>query len=484
MSAQTELKLNALLDYIDGKWSAPNVNMGTWIHNPNNNTPLQPQLATEENALEQALETAARVHQSGIWANMPHAERAALLNKVADELDKHQNEMAFVESLTTGVILSLTKMLCRIPAMAFRQAAEQLESEWTNSTLPGHYGAVEVLRRPWGPAALIAPWNAPAPIAAHKLANALAAGCTAILKPSEWAPHSCGILAQAVEAAGLPNGVFQMVHGGASVGARLVEDKRIRAVSFTGGLKGGRAVAAACAVDFKPAQLELGGNNAFVVMEDADLEQAASGVISALTTLNGQWCRALGRLIVHERLADALLEQTLDKLASLKIGDSLDEETEMGPLIHKGHLGLVQQQRDMLIAKGGKAHSRSFLPNLEGYFIAPTLISGVPSEDSLEEIFGPVATIHPFKTEDEAVMLANHPPYGLGGNVYGKNEERALQMARQMQTGGVKVNGVGLIGLHPLAPRPAWGLSGFGEEGTLETFRFFCGTRVIGIAGR
>jgi phenylacetaldehyde dehydrogenase len=231
-------------------------------------------------------------------------------------------------------------------------------------------------------------------------------------------------------------------------------------------------------------QLELGGNNAMVVLADADLDKTAQGIVAGLTTLNGQWCRALGRLIVHESVQNELLEQALDKLAALKIGHSLAEDSQMGPLVHAGH----QQHLETAVAQyqtlGGQLHQATPLPDLPGNFFAPTLISNVAPEKTLEETFGPVATIHSFKTDAEAVQLANQAPYGLGGYVFSQDEDRARTLGRQMETGGVKINGVSLIGLHPMAPRPAWKLSGFGEEGSAETFQFFTGTRVVGVAAR
>jgi phenylacetaldehyde dehydrogenase len=320
-------------------------------------------------------------------------------------------------------------------------------------------------------------------MAAHKLANALAAGCPAILKPTEWAPNGCDVFAEAAQAAGLPKGVFQIVHGGPEVGARLAADPRIRAISFTGGLQGGRAIAQTCAHDFKPAQLELGGHSPVVVLDDADLEEAAQGVVNLLTTLNGQWCRALGRLIVHQSLQSQLLQAVLEKLKSLKIGDSLSMDTEMGPMAHSQHLRKICGQMEALLAKGGAAHHTSTLPDLGGNFIAPTLITGVAPADTQEEIFGPIGAVHSFQTDAEALALANGTPYGLEAYLFGKDEERALALGRRIRAGGVKVNGSSLISLHLMAPRPAWGLSGLSEEGTVETFRFFCGARVIGVEG-
>jgi len=477
------ITLPPIPDYIDGKFVAPTVELNHTLHNPNNGELLGQQMATSPENVERALAVAWRVHQSGEWANMPVGERAAILEQMADWLAAHTDEIASVESFATGIVINTSKMVNFITHITFRASAEMARSGWMDSSFPGELAPVEVMRRPWGPAACIAPWNAPAALAAHKAGAALAAGCPVILKPSEWAPHSAVFLAQAAEAVGLPSGVFQMVNGGADVGATLVDDARIRCVSFTGGLAGGRAVAQACGRNFKPLQLELGGNNAMVVLDDADLDKTAQGIVAGMTTLNGQWCRALGRLIVQETVYNDLLERTLDRLAAVKIGDSLNEASQMGPLVHQGHLKHVGNAVAQHQSRGGTIHQVTPLPDLPGNFLAPTLITGLNPTDSLDEIFGPVAAVHTFKTDAEAVELANQAPFGLGGYVFGE-EERALTIARQMETGGVKVNGVSLIGLHPMAPRPAWKLSGFGEEGTAETFQFFCGTRVVGVAGR
>lgn len=476
--------ISPIKNYINGQWHTPTQTLTHWNHNPNDNQPFHQHTATDPANLETALASAWHVHQSGTWANTPPAQRADLLDQVADYLAPRIPHIAAVESYTTGMVITLTEMVCQIVHLAFRSAAQQARSGWLMTTLPGQHAPVEVWRKPWGPAVCIVPWNAPSALSAHKIANALAAGCPTLLKPSEWAPYACQFLAEAIEAVGLPPGVFQLVNGGAAVGAQLVSDPRVRAVSFTGGLRGGRAIAQACATTFKPAQLELGGNNAMVVLEDANLDAAAEGIAAGMTTLNGQWCRALGRLIVHERIHDDLLERALDQLSRIKIGHSLDRASQMGPLVHAGHYQLVQSAVTALQAKGGQAHQVTGLPAGQGHYFPPTLITGIDPAGTTTEIFGPVATIHPFRTEAQALTLANQTPYGLGGYVYSQDEDRALTFARQMTTGGIKINGVSLMSLNHMAPRPAWGLSGYGEEGTQETFRFFCGTRIVGIANR
>jgi phenylacetaldehyde dehydrogenase len=473
-----------LLDLIDGELLPPSIEMGVGLEDPNTRAPLQQQMATSDENVERALAAAWRVHESGEWAEMPVAERCEKLAAFAAELEQRKDEIARREALTTGVIVGLTSMLQVIVTGAWHLANQQLQSGWQRSSLPGpNHHEVEIHRRPLGPALCLVPWNAPAPMAAHKAANALAAGCPTILKPTEWAPNGCDIFGEAAQVAGLPNGVFQIVHGGPAVGGKLVKDARIRAVSFTGGLAGGRAIAQACAEDFKPAQLELGGNNPVVVLEDTDLDEAARGITALLTSLNGQWCRALGRLIVHESIAAKLLDRTMQMLREVKLSDSLSFDSQMGPLVHSLHLEKINAQLAALISKGGTAHSTTLLPDLPGNFLAPTLVTGVTSADAQHEIFGPVGVVLTFANDDEAVRLANDTPYGLEGYVFGTDEERAMNVGRRIRAGGVKINGSTLLSLHILAPRAAWGLSGIGIEGTMETFQFFCGTQVVGIEG-
>lgn len=474
----------AVFDWIDGERVAPTEPLPAWIHNPSTGEPLAQQMSAAPASVARALSVAHRVHLSGQWANLPPAERADRLDEVANHLMAQVPTVAAVESLTTGMVFGTTSFVNAIVWLAFKAAAGVLRSGYTTSQVPGPFGPVDVLRKPLGVAVAIVPWNSPAALAAHKVANALAAGCPVILKPTEWAPFSCLLLAEALAAAGLPPGVFQIVNGGAAVGQQLVSDPRVRAVSFTGGLQGGRAVAAACAPDFKSLQLELGGNNAMLVLPDADLDRVAEGVVAGLTTLNGQWCRALGRLIVPAHLAETVVQAALEKLAAVRLGHAYATDTQMGPLANAAHHARVVQAVQDLQAKGGTAHASTPLPDLGGYFCAPTLITGVAADQTLEEIFGPVATVHPYTTEAEAIALANQTPYGLGGYVYGADEDHALVVARQLNTGGVKVNGVSLLELNVDAPRPAWGLSGLGEEGTLETFDVFCGKSVVGVAAR
>jgi phenylacetaldehyde dehydrogenase len=476
-----------LLQLIDGEVSAPSIDLGVDLENPNTGEVVSRQRATTDADVDRVAAAAAAVHESGLWSRTPVEERAEVLEAVADALDAEAMRIAALESLGTGAVIGTTAMLAAvINGGAFRLAAGQLRAGVLSTTMDGPTGLpAEVMRLPWGPALSLVPWNAPAPMAAHKVANSLAAGAPSILKPSEWAPYGTQelglVVGRVLADRGLPGGLFQLVAGGPHVGGLLVTDPRIRAISFTGGLTGGRAIATACAADFKPAQLELGGNNPIVVLEDADVDRASTGIVDLITQLNGQWCRALGRLVLAEPVADAVLDATLDKLAEVRLGDSLSPESGMGPIVHSAHLAHLKDRISALQAAGGKAHAPTPLPDLPGNFLSPTLVTGVGDADAQHEIFGPVATVHTVADDAEAVRLANGTPYGLEGYVFAGDPERGLRVARQIRAGGVKVNGSTMLSLNLFAPRPAWGLSGQGDEGTLETLLFFTNHRVVGV---
>ncbi len=473
----------SLANYIDGRWQAPERELDRAVCDANDGRRLFTQRASSAAQIETAVALAAAMHEDNAWLRSSAEQRAADMERIADEILKRGDAIALADAQTTGVIISLTTRFVQLCAGAFRQGAELLRNPPTRTQREGPFGPLAIERLPLGPAAVIAPWNAPAGIAAHKVASALAAGCPVLLKPSEWAPLSAQLITEAAHAAGLPAGMLQLLHGAGDVGAALVADPRVRVVSFTGGLAAGRAIAAACAQDIKPAQLELGGNNPLVVLADADLPSAIDGVVTALTTLNGQWCRALGRLLVHQSCVAPLLAGVQARLRQLRLGSSLDAGSEMGPLVSQGHRQHVAAQVEHLQGLGGEVHQCTALPVQAGWFYPPTLITGLAPELTLEEIFGPVATVHTFEDDEQAVALANQTPFGLAAYVFGA-EDHAWAVARRLRAGLIKLNAVSMLNLHPQAPRPAWGLSGLGDEGTLETFEFFRGTRVSGVAGR
>jgi len=478
------MQLPELQNFIAGEVSRPTIDRGSSLRNPNTREVLQPQLAATPEEAERAVACAHACYQRGEWERLGADGRATYLEAIADELQKpeHQELIAFSDSITTGAVLAVTRKMASLVPLVFRGAAKYLRSGALAKKVPGPRGEVEVFKRPWGPTFLISPWNGPTAIGSHKMASALAAGAPAIFKPSEWAPHSAIVMAQAIHKAKLPVGAFQLLCGSRHIGGPIVADPRIRTVSFTGGLAGGRAVARACADDFKPTQLELGGNNPMVVFPDVDVEEAATAIVFGMTMLNAQWCRALGRLIVHASIKDKLLEAVLSKLAKVNLAHSLDENADMGPMVHEGQYDSIRADIQKLVGKGGRALNATKLPDLAGYFIAPTLVDGCDPSDTVDEIFGPVAAVHTFDTEEQALALANGTPFGLAGYVFSNDLERAFRFAREIRTGGVKINGYSLLSLNPDAPRAAWGLSGIGEEGHSQSIEFFCGARVVGVS--
>lgn len=477
-----ETPLPALRNYVDGTWHDATEPLGANICDGNTGQPLQPHYGAAPEVVEVALSSADACWKKGDWER-DLSGRAEALERIASQLDDAvmQDRIASADSLTTGVVIGLSRKLTRMVPFLFRGAAQVIRDGDLSNSAQGANGQIEHFRRPWGPALLISPWNGPTPIGGHKIASALAAGAPALTKPSVWTPHSSLLMAEAIHAAGVPRGAFSLLMGDRSSIAPMLSDDRVKAVSFTGGLGGGRAVARACADDFKPTQMELGGNNALVVLEGADLEAAAEGIVFGLANLNGQWCRALGRVICHRSQKIALLDAVLKRLAGLKLGSSLDPASEMGPQAHVRQYNDVLAAIESLKAKGGSVISATPLPDLKGYFIAPTLMDGCDPAETLHETFGPVAAIHTYDTEAEALKLANQPPFGLAGYVFGP-EQGALAFSREMRTGGVKVNGYSLLALNGDFPRGAWALSGLGEEGRRETVQFFTGARVVGVS--
>ncbi|WP_157574373.1 aldehyde dehydrogenase family protein [Nocardia jejuensis] len=453
-------ELPQTVDLVDGEWGTPPTDLGVSLEDPATGAEVARTVATSAARVDRALAVAERA-TAAVTPEMLHA--------IADGLDARLEWIAELDSRATGVPITQTRLLGVIVSGSFRLAAEQLRG----GALRADRDGVQVHRLTLGPALCLVPWNAPAPMAAHKVANALAAGCPVILKVSELAPYSAMPLAEVI-ADHVPAGMFQLVHGDAETGARLVADPRIKAVSFTGGLAGGRSVATASAPLLRPCQLELGGNNPLVVLPDANLDTAARMAAELLTTLNGQWCRALGRLILPADRAPELLDAIGKRLGELRIGAPLDPETDFGPLVHSRHVRTVRKA----VARAGH-RSYGELPEIGNYF-APTLLDG----DLADEVFGPVAGTRTYDSIEEAVRLADAVPYGLEAYVCGTDEDLALAVAQRIRAGEVKVNGSSVMSLHLMTPRPAWGLSGLGEEGTAETLRFFTGTRVIGVEGR
>ena len=413
-----------------------------------------------------------------VWSALSAAERKVYLDRFADEIGKRADEFCRLESVDAGVLLS--RMRHGVVPRAVKNIKWFAERALTLQDRPiDTEQAHHIVRHdPSGVAVIITPWNAPLMLSTWKLGPALAAGNTCILKPPEWAPLTCSLLADAAHAAGLPPGVFNVVQGtGQRTGAKLVSDPRIARVSFTGSVPTAKWIAKAAGENLVPCSLELGGKSAFIVLEDADLESAAA--TGALMYRNaGQVCLAGTRFLVHERIAEQFTARMRANVEQLVVGDPRDERTEVGPIIHPKQVERVQGFVQRALGRGAKLLWGGATADAGGQYFQPTMVSGLRQDDEIvqNEVFGPVLTLQTFANDDEAVALANGTDYGLGGVCYGE-AEHATALAQRVRTGFIWVNSFGIRDLE--APFGGIKRSGIGREGGDWSFEFFCDVKDV-----
>lgn len=399
------------------------------------------------------------------WAALGPAGRAPYLERIAQGIESRVEALARVECMDCGLLLeSLRLRMIPRAARNFRSyaqlAAGYVERDWVSNNTRNR-----VIRMSAGPAVIITPWNAPFMLATWKLAPALAAGNTVILKPAEWAPLSASLLADIAADAGLPPGVLNVVQGiGEEVGAALVADPRVRRISFTGSTATARHIGRAAAQNIVPFTAELGGKGALLVFADADLDAAARKAAGQYDD-SGQVCLAGTRLIVEESIRDDFLERFNRHAEAQVMGDSRDPRTTMAPLIHPEHLARVAGFVDRARASGDVLLRGGRVPRPEGLWYEPTLIA--PRENAAEivqqEVFGPVLTLQTFKDEQDAIRLANSTRYGLSGILYTSSASRAERVGRALRAGVVWANCFLIRDL--TAPFGGVGDSGIGREG-------------------
>ena len=413
------------------------------------------------------------------WAALGPAGRAQHLHRLADLIDANLERLAAVECADMAMLLrSLRARVIHRGARNFRAYADLVtdgsERDWRSA---GTWNRVQ--RMPAGPAAVITPWNAPFMLSTWKAAPALSAGCTVVLKPAEWSPLACSLLADLTVEAGLPPGVFNLVQGiGEEAGAALVAHPLLRRVSFTGSPETGRLIGAAAARNLVPFTAELGGKNPFVVFEDADLDAAARKAAGQYDD-SGQVCLAGTRLLVQESVREEFLERFFAAVDEHVLGDPRDDATTISPMIHPDHVdrvaGFVDRARaeGHAVLRGGR--------RLDGLFYEPTLIAPRSNEAEIvqREVFGPVLTIQSFAGEDEAVALANSTEYGLSGIVYTGSLGRAERAGRAIRSGTVWVNTFLVRDLR--APFGGMGISGVGREGGDYALDFYSDLKTLQI---
>jgi acyl-CoA reductase-like NAD-dependent aldehyde dehydrogenase len=408
--------------------------------------------------VDAAVENAKRAFPA--WRAVTPAERAHLLNELADALAEHAEELALLEARNAGKPIGDARGEMAMVVATFRYYAGAPE-RLLGDTIPVAGGQAFTVREPLGTVALIVPWNFPLTIASWKLAPALAAGNTVVLKPAELTPLTALRFASIALDAGIPEGVINVVVGPGSVcGRRLVEHPDVAKIAFTGSTEVGRSIAAGAAVTIKRVTLELGGKSPNLVFADADIDSAAAAAPMAVFGNAGQDCCARSRILVQRSVLDefmAALERTVE---SIRVGDPLDERTQMGPLISAAQRETVGSFLD----DGAPVAIRGSAPEGPGYWFAPAVLCPVDpaSRAAREEIFGPVATVIPFADEEDAVRLANDTIYGLSGSIWTRDGARALRVARAMNTGVLSINSN--TSVRVATPFGGFKQSGYGRE--------------------
>ncbi|WP_246754861.1 aldehyde dehydrogenase family protein [Rhizobium lusitanum] len=396
---------------------------------------------------EAAIASARRAFDNGPWPRMTGGERARIMNRVGDLIEANIEELATIEALEVGKAISQARGEIGFAVSLWRYAAghaQGLEGEAHNDLGPNTIGLI--LREPAGVVGLITPWNFPLLIGSERIPWAIGAGCTVVIKPSEFTSGSTIRMAELALEAGLPEGVLNVVTGyGADVGQILAEHPDVDVVNFTGSQRVGRLIGALAGQNIKKVGLELGGKGPQVVFADADLDAAAAKISGGVFHCSGQVCISGSRLIVHESIADALLEKVRKVAAEIITGDPLDDRVHVGALIHQAHLEKVAGYVAEGKADGARVLVGGDRLGEAGAFYAPTIFTDVTPQMTIsqDEIFGPVLTTFRFKTEEEAIRMANDTPYGLSACVWSTNLSTALQAIRRIKAGRTWINGMG-----------------------------------------
>ena len=394
------------------------------------------------------------------WRAVEPADRATTLRRLADAIEAEAGDLATIEARNAGKPIADARGEIGMVVECFRYYAGAPE-RLLGKTIPVAGGMDMTFREPLGVVGLIVPWNFPLVIASWKVAPALAAGNTVVLKPAELTPLTALELERIVLEAGLPEGVLNVVAGPGSVcGSRLVEHPDVAKIAFTGSTEVGRGIAAGAAATIKRVTLELGGKSANVVFADADLEAAAAAAPMAVFGNAGQDCCARSRILVERAAVDDFLAAMETAVKAMRVGDPLDETTEMGPLISAGQ----REQVASFVPDGAPVAFRGVTPDGPGYWFPPTVLAPVSNDDraAREEIFGPVASVIPFADEDEAIRIANDTIYGLSGSVWTGDGARALRVARAIDTGVISINSNTSVRVS--TPFGGFKQSGYGRE--------------------
>lgn len=438
---------------------------------------------SDERDLELAVAVAEKAFLA--WKETTPAQRAGCLQKLADLIEARLEAFARAESIDTGKPIWLTRSVDIPRSIANLRAFADALGSFGGQRFENERSKSYTLRQPIGVVATISPWNLPLLLFTWKIAPALAAGNCVIAKPSEVTPVTAYMLSQLINEAGFPKGVFQVVHGkGPKIGAAITNHPRIAAISFTGGTATGTEIYSGAARLLKKVSLELGGKNPTLVFADADWQKTLDGVLAAAFTNQGQVCLCGSRILVQASVYERFKTDFVNRARAIAIGDPLEETTRHGAMVSKAHMEkvlsyieLAKQEGGTVLAGGGQRKIEGRCRN--GYFIEPTVIEGLPAacRTNQEEIFGPVVTLLPFETEEEAVAIANATPYGLAASVWTQDNALASRMAQQIESGIVWINCWNLRDLN--TPFGGVKKSGVGREGKWRALEFFTEEKTV-----
>ena len=455
--------------YIDGAWTAGSGGTAAVV-NPFDASVVETVDQAGPDDVDRAVLAARAAFDTGPWRATPAPERGALLRRVADLLVRDKEQIARIETLDTGKTLKESRIDVDDVTAVFRYYADLAAKDPGRIVDTGLAHVVSrVVHEPVGVCALITPWNYPLLQLSWKVAPALAAGNTVVIKPSEVTPLTSVLLVRLCEEAGVPPGVVNIVLGdGGSVGAPLTEHPAVDMVSFTGGLATGQAIIRAGAATVKRVAVELGGKNPNIMFADIDLDLAADWAMTAVFLHSGQVCSAGARLIVEESMHDELVAEIARRAEQIRLGNGLDPASEVGPLVSAAHRAKIEEFVASAEAEGAHLVTGGARPEdtdlQKGFFYRPTIFTGVRRDMRVirEETFGPIMTVETFRTEDEAIALGNDTEYGLAGAVWTPDMARAHRVAGALRHGTVWINDY-----HPYVPAAEWGgmkRSGNGRE--------------------
>lgn len=468
--------------YIGGKWVDASPDRSLDSLNPYTQQVWAAVPDASAKDVDAAINAARNAFESGPWSQTTPQQRAAMMRKLGDLIARDAEKLARIESTDNGKLLREMLAQWRYIPEWFYYYAGQATQSWGEVLPSDKQNFIAFTRKePIGVVAAITPWNSPVLLMIWKLAPVLAAGCTMIVKPSEHTPVSTLAFAALVEEAGIPAGVFNVLTGGPEVGKQLVSDSRIDKIAFTGSDSVGKAISLAAAENFTRISLELGGKSPQIVFEDCDPAAAANGIMSGIFAATGQTCMAGSRLIIHKSIHDEVLRRLLDRAKTIRLGDPMDPETEMGPVATEPQFQKVLSMVRAAKAEGATVAYGGAQAPQGGFFVQPTILTGITPDMTIarDEVFGPVLSIFTFDTEEEAIKLANDTRYGLAAGIWTLNVQRAHRVSAKVKAGSVWINAYRTFG--PYAPFGGFKHSGIGRENGREGMAEYLETKTVWI---